>query len=608
MPTTPTLPTAPDNGRAEALRASLIALTEAIEQEETNWRARIDAVLPQHRQSAVNLAHYLGLRKRDIHHLQLELAKVGLSSLGRCEGHVRDTLLRLCAWLAGRHAEAVAGAGEDRLDWNKARSALRANTRALFGPRPPERHVYIMVTAPDAAEADRAWADGVIEAGADLLRINAAHESPEQWASIAATFRSRAAARGRPGRVFVDLPGPKLRTEVRQLERAVLHFPRRKDRIGRTVAPTPLQLVEKFEAGAQIPVPAAWLPQLRADDVIVLSDAGGRERELRVRAPGENGVRAECDRSLYVTPGLPLVWRRGDKELGRDKVGALPRQPRELRIEVGDALLLNASGLATDPELRALAFPEPALLAQVRPGERVILDDGKLIAVAESAGADGLLCRVRQLLKSPARLRSGKGIAFPDSTLSLGHLGPQDEAALGFALEHADGVGVSFVATAQDVALVGERIRQAGKPDFGMILKLETRGAVANLAGILFEALKYAPVGLMIARGDLAVELSFERLAEMQEELLWFGEACHLPVIWATQVLDSVAHTGLPTRAEVTDAAMSMRAECVMLNKGPYIASATRMLADIIRKMEAHQYKKRSLYRQLAVARGPRGN
>jgi pyruvate kinase len=127
---------------------------------------------------------------------------------------------------------------------------------------------------------------------------------------------------------------------------------------------------------------------------------------------------------------------------------------------------------------------------------------------------------------------------------------------------------------------------------------------VNNLAPILFEALKYDPVGIMIARGDLAVELSFERLAEMQEELLWFGEACHLPVIWATQVLDTVAHSGLPTRAEVTDAAMSMRAECVMLNKGPYIAAATKMLADIIHKMEAHQYKKRSLYRQLAVARG----
>jgi pyruvate kinase len=135
-----------------------------------------------------------------------------------------------------------------------------------------------------------------------------------------------------------------------------------------------------------------------------------------------------------------------------------------------------------------------------------------------------------------------------------------------------------------------------------MILKLETRGALSNLPAILFAALAYDPVGIMIARGDLAVELSFERLAEMQEELLWFGEACHLPVVWATQVLDNVAHSGVPTRAEVTDAAMSMRAECVMLNKGPYIATATRMLADIIHKMEAHQYKKRSLYRRLALA------
>jgi pyruvate kinase len=156
------------------------------------------------------------------------------------------------------------------------------------------------------------------------------------------------------------------------------------------------------------------------------------------------------------------------------------------------------------------------------------------------------------------------------------------------------------------VAVVARRLREAGKPGFGLTLKLETRAAMHNLPAILFEALKYDPVGIMIARGDLAVELSFERLAEMQEELLWFGEACHVPVIWATQVLDTVAHSGLPTRAEITDAAMSMRAECVMLNKGPFLPMATQMLADIICKMEAHQYKKRSLYRQLSMAHGPR--
>ena len=79
------------------------------------------------------------------------------------------------------------------------------------------------------------------------------------------------------------------------------------------------------------------------------------------------------------------------------------------------------------------------------------------------------------------------------------------------------------------------------------------------------------PAGVMVARGDLGVELGFERMAEVQEEILWLAEAAHLPVIWATQVLETLTKTGTPTRGEVTDAAMSARAECVMLNKGPFV-------------------------------------
>jgi len=78
----------------------------------------------------------------------------------------------------------------------------------------------------------------------------------------------------------------------------------------------------------------------------------------------------------------------------------------------------------------------------------------------------------------------------------------------------------------------------------------------------------------MIARGDLLVEIGYERLAEVQEEILWLCEAAHVPVIWATQVLEGLAQKGLPSRAEITDAAMGVRAECVMLNKGPHIIEA----------------------------------
>ena len=99
----------------------------------------------------------------------------------------------------------------------------------------------------------------------------------------------------------------------------------------------------------------------------------------------------------------------------------------------------------------------------------------------------------------------------------------------------------------------------------------------------------------MIARGDLAVECGYERLAELQEEMLWLCEAAHLPVIWATQVLEQLAKTGNPSRAEVSYAAMSERAECVMLNKGPYINDAVVVLDNILRRMTDHHYKKTAL-------------
>ena len=99
------------------------------------------------------------------------------------------------------------------------------------------------------------------------------------------------------------------------------------------------------------------------------------------------------------------------------------------------------------------------------------------------------------------------------------------------------------------------------------------------------------------------MECGYERLAEVQEEILWLCEAAHCPAIWATQVLESLAKKGTPSRAEITDAAMSHRAECVMLNKGPYILKAVTTLGHILERMAAHQSKKRSMMRALAIAR-----
>jgi pyruvate kinase len=158
------------------------------------------------------------------------------------------------------------------------------------------------------------------------------------------------------------------------------------------------------------------------------------------------------------------------------------------------------------------------------------------------------------------------------------------------------------VSAPEDVRTLRRELDRLGRPAIGVVLKIETRAGFENLPRLLLEGLRRPPLAVMIARGDLAVEVGFERLAELQEEILWLCEASHVPAIWATQVLDTLARTGVPSRAEVTDAAASVAAECVMLNKGPFVDEAVRVLSDILRRMQRFHYKKRSLFRRLRVS------
>jgi len=135
-----------------------------------------------------------------------------------------------------------------------------------------------------------------------------------------------------------------------------------------------------------------------------------------------------------------------------------------------------------------------------------------------------------------------------------------------------------------------------------VVLKIETQRAFRDLPRLLIAAMRHPSVAVMVARGDLGVEVGFERLSEVQEEILWLCEAAHVPVIWATQVLEGLAKGGAPTRAEVSDAVMSSRAECVMLNKGPMIVPTVAFLSDILARMAEHHDKRMSLLRRLSVS------
>ena len=270
-------------------------------------------------------------------------------------------------------------------------------------------------------------------------------------------------------------------------------------------------------------------------------------------------------------------------------------------LHPGQGALLNERGNVLRPA--QISCTAPGVFNHVKSGQSVWLDDGKIGAVIKSMTKTRLTLRITQARAKGEKLRADKGINFPDSALWLPSLSAEDARNLPEIVSRADLIGYSFVRTARDVDQLQRRLEQLHSSRLGIILKIETRAAFEHLAELLLAAMRSSRIGVMIARGDLAVECGYERMAEVQEEILWICEAAHVPVIWATEVLDKLSRAGLPTRAEVTDAAMGVRAECVMLNKGPGVVAATRALDNILRRMQAHQNKKQSMLRSLGVAR-----
>jgi pyruvate kinase len=273
------------------------------------------------------------------------------------------------------------------------------------------------------------------------------------------------------------------------------------------------------------------------------------------------------------------------------------------RVSSGDHLLLAKTREAgKGAKLPLVGCSLPSIVDDLREGERVFYDDGKVSGTIRSA-VNGLVdVEITQTLKPHAKLRHDKGLNFPDSRLKLPSLTEKDLQDLDFVVQHADLVGLSFLRHERDIEQLREELRRRNAEQIGIVLKIETLEAFGELPRLLLAAMQGARVGVMVARGDMAVELGYERLAEAQEEILWLCEAALIPVIWATQVLDTLNKTGVPSRAEVTDAAMGGRAECVMLNQGEHLAEAVRFLCGVLDRMQEHQAKKRSLLRRLSIS------
>ena len=277
------------------------------------------------------------------------------------------------------------------------------------------------------------------------------------------------------------------------------------------------------------------------------------------------------------------------------------------RVSVGDRLWLAKTPPARSHGKHAkhltIGCTLPTMIDDLVPGQRISYDDGKFAGVVTDVDSTRARIEVTFARKERVKIRPNKGLNFPDTTLRLPPLTEKDLADLEFVALHADLVGLSFVRNAEQVEALQRELVRLDAEGLGIVLKVETTQAFQALPRLLLTAMRSRHVGVMVARGDMAMEMGFERLAEAQEEILWLGEAAYVPVIWATQVLDGLNKTGTPSRAEVTDAAMGSRAECVMLNQGAHTLEAMRFLRNVLERMQAHQEKKRSLLRKLSISR-----
>lgn len=572
--------------------------------------------------SAVNLAHYLALRQLDLRHLQLRLAQVGLSSLGRAESSVLSTLdavIDLLSRATGDMSPSVRlNAAE--YDFNRGHQLLDQHTIELFGPYYEKSKAHVMVTLGTDAAWDYGLINRLLEQGMTCARINCAHDDQTIWQDMIRNLRRAEAETGRSCRILMDLAGHKIRTGHVALGAAVRHLKVKRDELGNCLAPAQFVLVrhsvETLESEEpnpllKVPVDADLFDQLAYGHYIRFKDLRHKHRVfvLDQALDANQWLLSGTDASFLAAGTVCELLDASDTKLAEFELGDFKGLPAKITLFQGDHLILTTLSQAGAPAIidqdgqilkpAQIGCTLESAINRLKVGDPVWIDDGKLGAEVETITEEGALLRVTRARSKGVDIKSDKGINFPETDLGLPSLSDKDLLDLNFACSHADLIGFSFVESLADMENLIQELANRGATDLPIIAKIETNRAVKNLPDIVLGTLGRHSLGIMIARGDLAVELGSARLAEVQEELLWLCEAAHVPVIWATQVLESIAKKGTRSRPEFTDAAMAVRAECVMLNKGPYIVDALSALINVMDRMQAHQHKKFSRLRAL---------
>ncbi|ESQ45623.1 hypothetical protein EUTSA_v10010144mg [Eutrema salsugineum] len=591
--------------KLNALRSHLLAAEK--------WNAsRLESCDRKYLECATNLIHYMALRSLDIEQLNSDLASLGLSSLDNNNvtvlASLNSTINLLMNSPYSKQSDVIESRNNAYPKQLKGKSSKKNDKGRVFsykelllGKLREGRSTHIMVTVGKEATESETFITDVLKAGASVIRINCAHGDPSVWGEIIKRVRRTSQMLEMPCRVLMDLAGPKLRTGTLKPGPCVIKVSPKKDAYGNAVSPA---LVWLSLTGTQ-PPPAHLSPDatifvqdedflsgLQMGDSLRLCDARGKKKMLRITKEfdvfSSSGFVAECFDTAYIESGT-MLYVKGKK--GRRLVGRVvdvPPKESFVRLKVGDLLVLTREGsfdepCVTVPGAHKVTCPCGYLFDSVKPGETISFDDGKIWGVIKGASPSEVIVSITHAGPKGTKLGSEKSINIPQSDIRFKGLTSKDIKDLEFVASRADMVGISFIRDVHDISVLKQELKKRKLNELGIVLKIETESGFENLPLILLEAMKCSnPLGVMIARGDLAVECGWERLANIQEEVLGICKVARVPVIMATQVLESLVKSGVPTRAEITDAANGKRASCVMLNKGKHIVEAVSMLDTIL--------------------------
>src|SRR5262245_35615640 len=485
-----------DGADYDSLISNLKALREELLRAEKDAEESLAAVHPTFQESARNLVHYLALRRHDVRPLQMQLAALGLSSLGRAESHVLanlDAVLTLLQRLAQRGGQPPEDSTR-RLDLKTGAELLAKNTTSLLGAPPVERDVRIMVTMPSSAAEDYMLVHELLKHGMNCMRINCAHDDAPSWSRMIAHLRRAGQATQRSCRILMDAAGPKLRTGPLAPGPAVVKIRPKRNELGRVTRKARVWLcaceaprLSPSAADATLQVPASWLSSLEIGDKIKFKDARKARRILQVVDVTSEGCWAEADQSAYVASGTTLRCRR-KRNAGKGskaKIGQLRNLEIAIALKPGDLLVLkptlepgrpatvDSSGSVLTPAWIGCSAAE--IFDHVKTGEPIWFDDGKIGGTIEKIESGQLHIRITQTRASGAKLRSGRGINLPATNLQLPAITPKDAEDLKFIAQHADMVALSFANDVRDVELLQKQSQGDGEWSRAIVLQRETR-------------------------------------------------------------------------------------------------------------------------------------